>query len=227
MITQPTIKNSLNAQVRRGTAVSLAMAIRPTGGIPARWLHDNMRRSLDPVWSLLVERGGVALAGELSLVDHALRTASLAHEANADDRTIIASLLHNIGHLVQAELASVPGGEQRDRHHVFGAAFLSLWFGPDITEPIRLHVAAKRYLCAVEPDYFKRLSPRARLSLTAQGGPFSQNEISAFLSGTHATRAVELRRYADLAHHRAPDLHTLRFFRQIAERCVASIAGGR
>jgi predicted HD phosphohydrolase len=211
---------------RGGRATNFAAEAGPAS-VPARWLHETMGRSLDPLWSLLVERGSGVPGGELSLLDHALRSATLAHDANADDETVIACLLHNVGHLIHAELAPRQGAEQRDRHHVFGAGFVSLWFGPGVTEPIRLHVAAKRYLCAVESGYRRRLSPRAKRSLMAQGGPFDREEAAVFLSSHHAARAVELRRHADLAHRCAPDLRTLRFFRSIAERRLALPSGGR
>lgn len=224
MSTQPAIETITRPRGARATVFPLEPG---PASVPARWLHETMGRSLDPLWSLLVERGSGVPGGELSLLDHALRTATLAHDANADDETVIACLLHNVGHLIHAELSPRQGMEQRDRHHIFGAAFVSLWFGPGVTEPIRLHVAAKRYLCAVEPGYSRRLSPRAKRSLVAQGGPLERDEVAVFLSSHHAARAVELRRHADLAHRCAPDLRTLRFFRSIAERRLASMNGGR
>ncbi len=66
-----------------------------------------------------------------------------------------------------------------DRHEEQGQRWLERWFGPEVTEPVRLHVAAKRFLCATEPDYFGRLAPDSVLSLSLQGGPMSAEEVAA------------------------------------------------
>src|SRR3954467_5489940 len=96
----------------------------------------------------------------LSLVNqraHALQAALLAEQSGCDSALVTAALLHDIGHMVH-DLGEDPAGEGvDDRHEALGHAFLAGYFGPDVTEPVRLHVAAKRYLCGVEPDYFARL----------------------------------------------------------------------
>jgi predicted HD phosphohydrolase len=86
-----------------------------------------------------------------------------------------------------------------DRHEMLGHAFLVRYFPADVTEPVRLHVAAKRYLCAIEPDYFGLLSPDSVLSLSLQGGPMSPPEVAAFRAERYAEAAVLLRRCDDAA----------------------------
>ena len=79
------------------------------------------------------------------------------------------------------------------------ADLLAHWFGPAVTEPVRLHVAAKRYLCAVDPAYQAGLSAASILSLVLQGGPMDIEEQARFCAQPHAADAVTLRRWDDAA----------------------------
>ncbi len=138
----------------------------------------------------------------LSLVNqraHALQAALLAEQSGCDSALITAALLHDIGHMVH-ELGEDPAAEGiDDRHEELGQAFLAQYFGSDVTEPVRLHVAAKRYLCGVEPGYFARLSNDSVRSLALQGGPMSASEASAFIALPGAEEAVRLRRFDEAA----------------------------
>lgn len=88
----------------------------------------------------------------------------------------------------------------RDNDHgERGAAWLARWFGPDVTEPVRLHVAAKRYLCFSEPGYLGLLSPASAYTLSVQGGPMTGAQAAAFAAGRHAADAVAVRRWDDAA----------------------------
>ena len=102
----------------------------------------------------------------------------------------MAALVHDIGHLL-------PGS--RDDHEVIGNQWLRSRFGPAVTEPVRLHVDAKRYLCSVDPDYFTKLSAASMQSLKVQGGPYSKPEVSAFGTNEWFQDAVALRRWDDAA----------------------------
>lgn len=126
---------------------------------------------------------------------HALQAALLAEQAGCSPALITAALLHDIGHMVH-QLGENPAAEGiDDRHEAIGAAYLARCFGPAVTDPIGLHVAAKRYLCATEADYFGRLSRDSVLSLSLQGGPMSAAETAAFEALPHARDAVRLRRF--------------------------------
>ena len=85
------------------------------------------------------------------------------------------------------------------RHEAAGEAWLQRWYGAEVTEPVRLHVAAKRYLCAVDPTYLSKLSPASVQSLALQGGPFGQEEVQEFEANPHYAAAVSLRRWDDEA----------------------------
>lgn len=135
----------------------------------------------------------------VSQLAHALQSAALAEAEGAAPPLIAASLLHDIGHLVDKRFET---GQQKDldRHHEdIGAAYLSRYFPGEVTEPIRLHVPAKRYLCQVEEGYFESLSPASVRSLRLQGGAFSGDEAAEFISQPQAAEAVRLRRWDDLA----------------------------
>lgn len=130
--------------------------------------------------------------------DHALQCAALAERAGSDDALVAAALLHDVGHLLTADQRRADGSVGADLHHErVGARYLRRFFGPDVTGPVVLHVDAKRYLCAVDHDYFAILSPVSVRSLELQGGPMTPGEALAFeaRSGWHA--AADLRRWDD------------------------------
>jgi phosphonate degradation associated HDIG domain protein len=130
---------------------------------------------------------------------HALQAALLAEQAGCTAALITAALLHDVGHMVHG-LGEDPAADGiDDQHEQLGYDFLQRYFGPEVTEPVRLHVAAKRYLCATEADYFGRLSPDSVRSLTLQGGPMSPHEVAAFDRLPQAQAAVQLRRFDEAA----------------------------
>jgi phosphonate degradation associated HDIG domain protein len=132
-------------------------------------------------------------------LQHALQAALLAEQTGCDAALITAALLHDIGHMVHG-LGENPADDGiDDRHEELGRAYLAPLFGPEVTEPVRLHVPAKRYLCATEADYFARLSADSVLSLKLQGGPMSEAEVTAFRASPHAEAAVQLRRFDEEA----------------------------
>lgn len=135
----------------------------------------------------------------VSQLQHALQSALIAEQQHETPAFIAAALLHDIGHMTHTlgENPAVSGND--DRHEEHGHDFLVRHFGPDVTEPVRLHVAAKRYLCATDPTYFDRLAPDSVLSLKLQGGPMSPQEVAEFQSLPHAEAAVRLRRIDETA----------------------------
>ena len=134
----------------------------------------------------------------VSALDHALQCAQLAEDARAAAPLVVAALLHDVGHFVA--IAEVGETDERDDvHELRGVAVLVRDFPPAVVEPIRLHVAAKRYLTAIEPAYARGLSPASVHSLAQQGGPYRGAEIARFEVQPFAEDAVRLRRWDDLA----------------------------
>ncbi|HEY4174925.1 MAG TPA: metal-dependent phosphohydrolase, partial [Rhodopila sp.] len=130
------------------------------------------------------------------------------------------SLLHDIGHLVH-DLGDNPAEAGiDDQHEQRGHDFLTALFGPEVTEPVRLHVAAKRYLCATEANYSAKLSKDSVLSLSLQGGPMSPAEVAAFDALPQAAAAVQLRRFDEQAKVKNLQTPAVDHFLPMVERCL-------
>jgi phosphonate degradation associated HDIG domain protein len=178
---------------------------------------------IDFLLRLFKERGDAAYLGEpVSQLEHALQTAWAAEQAGAGSATIAAALLHDIGHLLHdlPEDCALSGID--DIHEERAARWLDRHFGPEVAEPVRLHVAAKRFLCATDPTYIGQLSEASVRSLELQGGPFTPDEAAQFRSQPHAEAAVALRRWDDQA--KVPGLPTppLEHFRACLEAVRAA-----
>lgn len=147
---------------------------------------------------LFARAGAGAYHGEaVTQRDHALQTALAAERAGASEALVAAALLHDIGHLLH-ELGEDAAARGIDaRHEAVGADWLAPCFPPTVSEPVRLHVAAKRYLCAAEPDYLNGLSSSSVRSLHLQGGPMGHDEAAAFAARPYGSDAILLRRCDD------------------------------
>ena len=150
---------------------------------------------VDSIFALFDRLGDHTYGEAVTQLDHALQTAHHARCAGEPDALVAAALLHDIGHLLQKQ-----GEDAADRgidalHERIGAAWLAQAFGPEVTEPVRLHVEAKRYLATREPGYLEALSPASRQSLALQGGPMDEAEAEAFETIASFDAAVSLRRH--------------------------------
>lgn len=155
---------------------------------------------VDEIVSLFEHQGETSYFGEsVSQAEHALQAAYLAEQEGAPDALVVAALLHDVGHLLHGQGEGVAERGVDARHEVVGEEWLARRFGPEVTEPVRLHVAAKRYLCAVEPDYAEELSPASARSLALQGGPMTPEEVHDFEQNRYFYDAVRLRRWDDRA----------------------------
>lgn len=155
---------------------------------------------LQQIADLFRKRGKSLYGGEaVTQREHALQAALLAEQADAGDSQIAAALLHDIGHLLHDLPDDAPDQGVDDRHEELGQCWLAEHFDPAVTEPVRLHVAAKRYLCAVEKEYLAALSPTSVQSLELQGGPFDASQQNEFESSPYFRAAVDLRRWDDEA----------------------------
>ncbi|HVX10301.1 MAG TPA: HD domain-containing protein [Pirellulales bacterium] len=154
----------------------------------------------EEIVGLFAARGDSQYGGEaVSQQEHALQAAMFAERENADGALIVAALLHDVGHLLHDLPDDAPEQGTDDRHEVLAAHWLAKRFGPEVVEPARLHVTAKRYLCAVDGSYQRELSAPSVLSLKLQGGPMTPEEVREFESQPHFEAAVRLRRWDDAA----------------------------
>lgn len=155
---------------------------------------------LASVLKLYCDRGQTQYGGEaVNQLEHALQCATLAEFSGASPALIAASLLHDLGHLIHHLGEDAAQQSIDDRHEYRAIPVLEQLFPPAVTQPIRLHVAAKRYLCAVNKCYWATLSIASQRSLELQGGPFSEAAAAAFIQQPHAEAAIQLRRWDDLA----------------------------
>lgn len=136
---------------------------------------------------------------DISQLQHALQSAALAEARGEAPALVLAALLHDVGHMIH-KLGENPAEQGvDDRHEILGAKWLAKRLPPSVSEPVRLHVEAKRYLCAVDPDYFGKLAPDSVLSLKLQGGPMSEGDTEAFRGLPFAEDALRLRRIDEAA----------------------------
>jgi [1-hydroxy-2-(trimethylamino)ethyl]phosphonate dioxygenase len=148
---------------------------------------------------LFEQRGSSEYLGEpVSQLEHALQAAHLAVLDGACDALVSAALLHDIGHLLGSEEDPALAGIDA-LHQDRACTWLAPHFGPNVTEPVRLHVLAKRYLCTTDAEYHHTLSPTSLRSLELQGGLLNEEEIQRFESHAYAKDAVRLRRWDDRA----------------------------
>ena len=182
-----------------------------------------MSLSIPEIVQLLNSRATTWYGQEsVSQLEHALQCADLAEKADETPETVVAALLHDLGHMlsphrsgevtdeVPADALSTDAMPTKDDLHQFVALpFLRSLFPDAVLEPIKLHVDAKRYLCAVDAGYWADLSPASKHSLELQGGTFDEQQVAAFEALPYYAEAVRLRRYDDLAKvpgHKTPDL---------------------
>lgn len=163
---------------------------------------------VDAILALLFERGDALYGGEeVTQLQHALQAATCAEQAGESEALIAAALLHDIGHLLPPQRhADGVRDPSSFAHEQAGARYLARWFDADVTEPIRLHVAAKRYLVTTDLDYFETLSAESIRSLEIQGGRMDDKELQRFESEPYAEAALRLRRFDEAA--KIPSLPT-------------------
>ena len=175
------------------------------------------------VMRLFKQRGDAAYIGEpVSQTEHALQTAWAAEQAGASGDLVCAALLHDLGHLLHDLPEDCAQAGIDDAHEERGARWLRQHFGAAVAEPVRLHVAAKRYLCGTDPAYRDWLSEASLCSLQLQGGPFTPDEAARFRMNSHADAALALRRLDEAA--KVPGLATpdLEHFRPYLEAARAA-----
>ncbi|WP_168072028.1 HD domain-containing protein [Caulobacter sp. SSI4214] len=153
--------------------------------------------------------GDLRYGEDVSQLDHAVQTAHHAKLDGAPPALIAAALLHDVGHMMQKAGEDAADHGVDTRHEQISAGYLARAFGPEVTEPIRLHVAAKRYRVAVDPAYLEHLSKASLQSLALQGGPMNSAEIAAFLAEPAAQDALRLRGYDEAG--KAPEAEVSSF----------------
>ena len=173
---------------------------------------------VDLIFDLFKKRGAIEYFGEaVSQCEHALETAFFAVKDQADETLVAAALLHDIGHLLTGRESMAEKGID-ERHEESGCVWLANYFSPATTQPVRLHVHAKRYLCYTDPAYMTKLSSASVLSLNLQGGPFTEREARQFEAQPCAQSAIRLRRWDDRAKIPGLQVPALEHYREMLHR---------
>jgi phosphonate degradation associated HDIG domain protein len=177
--------------------------------------------SLSDIRSLFEQYGSMAYSGEpVSQLQHALQSGQLAEEEGGGEELVAAAFLHDLGHLLnlQGETPTARGID--DLHQYFALPFLRPVLPDAVLEPIRLHVDAKRCLCAIDEAYLGKLSADSVRSLELQGGIFSRAQADAFLAKPYAEDALRLRRWDDRAKEAGRVTPDLDHYMQVVERVM-------
>lgn len=187
--------------------------------------RDNIVAFLGDIFD---RRGGEEYLGEpVTMAQHMLQGATIAEQNGMDEDIIVAALLHDVGHFT-SEFGTYHPDDTKDRHHEdAGAEVLAPFFPSVVTDCVKYHVAAKRYLCATKPEYFNRLSTASVHTLELQGGPMSAQEVADFEANPNLPKIIQVR-YLDEAGKRA-DMETPDFwhFAPMVQRIVDQHVGHR
>ncbi|MBB3065792.1 HD domain-containing protein [Limibacillus halophilus] len=169
---------------------------------------------LDRLQALYEGPNGAEHYGEdVTIAEHMLQSAEAAAREGAPETLIAAALLHDVGHLLSE-------GNPDDWHRMHDAAagaFLEDYFPPTVVEPVRLHVEAKRYLCARDPGYHDRLSHASQVTLKQQGGPMSDCEVSDFEANPHKAAALAVRKWDEGGKEVGRDVRSFADWRRLLE----------
>lgn len=169
---------------------------------------------------LFARRGNQVYGEAVPQIEHALQCAHAAERQGAIAPLITAALLHDVGHMLHADAGKAFAEGVDDRHEAVGAQWLARWFVDDVTKPIALHVAAKRYLVRIDPHYAATLSPVSLRTLELQGGAMTDREAAAFAVARVAPAAVQVRRWDEIGKEPGRATPSLRHFLAIASRCL-------
>ena len=185
-----------------------------------------MNLVIEKILSVYRQRGQWKYGSEdVTQLEHALQCGTLAIQEESPDHLIAAALLHDIGHILEDAAEMPRDGQNYDDHHeAVGDGFLKQHFGAQVADPVRLHVAAKRYLCTKHPEYESTLSPTSRQSYYDQGGPMDEKELQLFESEPHFVESLKLRKWDDQAKDTDAAPPKLDDFVPYLERCLVAKA---
>jgi len=150
------------------------------------------------IGDIFKRRGAESYLGEdVTMSEHMLQGATLAQQAGASDVLIASALLHDIGHYTNEFPEDALARGTDNLHEEAGARVLDGFFPSMVTDCIRWHVAAKRYLCATDPTYFSKLSEASVHTLNLQGGPMDAAEVAEFAKQPNLNEILQVRIWDD------------------------------
>jgi phosphonate degradation associated HDIG domain protein len=183
--------------------------------------NGTAEQKVDALFNYMEAQGQSFYDEVVTQLEHALQCAALAQQNDAGPTLITSALLHDLGHFILDEHNADKAFLATDlNHEEIGARYLAPFFPEIVTTPIRLHVPAKRYLCATDASYHDGLSEASKRSLKVQGGVMSDEEREAFEQIPHFQDALTLRRWDDLAKVKGLEIAGLETYRDIVQQCV-------
>ena len=183
--------------------------------------NRTVEQKVDALFNYMEAQGQSFYDEVVTQLEHALQCAALAQQHAAGPTLITSALLHDLGHFILDEHNADKAFLAKDlNHEEIGARYLAPFFPEAVTTPIRLHVPAKRYLCATDASYHDGLSEASKRSLKVQGGVMSDEEREAFEQIPHFQDALTLRRWDDLAKVSGLETDTLETYRDTVRQCL-------
>ena len=181
---------------------------------------NNKHKIIEEVIRAFHEHGDLEYGERVNMREHMLQAAVFAEGDGADDLMIAAALLHDYGHFTHGLGEDIADHGIDGKHEEVGADYLQAYFRPEVIEPMRLHVAAKRYLCAVDANYFATLSPASIQSLALQGGPFTPQEVQEFEQHPYFKEAVQVRLYDEAGKEPGMETPPIEYYRPYLEKAL-------
>ena len=192
------------------------------GSLAQEMRSATAEQKVNALFNYMEERGQSFYDEVVTQLEHALQCAALARQNDASPTLITSALLHDLGHFILDEHNADTAFLAMDlNHEEIGAEYLAPFFPEIVTTPIRLHVPAKRYLCATDASYHDGLSEASKRSLRVQGGIMSDEEREAFEQIPHFRDALTLRRWDDLAKVKALKTAALETYRDTVQQCLS------
>ncbi|KAF9173636.1 hypothetical protein BGX21_009802 [Mortierella sp. AD011] len=194
------------------------------------------QQTVESIFAVLEEGSKKEYLGEdISQLEHSLQAAQQARDSQADDETVIAALLHDIGQFCDGQTAMNIMAEASDLndkaastntvkvgvkgHEYIGGQYLrKLGFSEKVAQLVEAHVVAKRYLTATDKAYYDGLSSASKASLKYQGGPFSEDQVKEFERDPLFKEKVQLRLWDDKAKVVGLDLPGLESYKDMTIR---------
>lgn len=188
-------------------------------------MNLNQSAAIDEIVRAFNEKGQARYAREeVTQREHALQSAALALKEQVATPLVCAALLHDLGHMLgDTQMPGQLEDDLHDRHEEKAFQFLSHHFGSAVAEPVRLHVAAKRYLCTIDPAYEKQLSPTSLKSFHDQGGKMTHEELRAFEQNPYYPDALRLRRWDDIAKEPGREAPSLENYLPLLKACLTGL----
>ena len=191
------------------------------GSLAQEMRSATAEQKVDALFTYMEARGQSFYDEIVTQLEHALQCAALAQQNDASPTLITSALLHDLGHFILDEHNADTAFLAMDlNHEEIGAEYLAPFFPEAVTTPIRLHVPAKRYLCATDASYHDGLSEASKRSLKVQGGIMSDEEREAFEQIPHFRDALTLRQWDDLAKVKGLETAALETYRDTVQQCL-------